>query len=118
VFSGLPLTACTKDDIVDPVKNATNNGTTKGNKVPAIWTDCEAFATIATPANFTPNMGNFDQIYAGSIFMNGMGLLFESMPGGQNYNGGRWHMNTLKAAVDIDKYENLYNVGDIDLNDL
>lgn len=115
-LSGLLLTACTKDDIVDPVQNATN-GTTKGQKAPAIWADCEAFATIATPTNFSPTAGNFDEIYVGANFMNGMGLLSESKPGDQDYNGGRWHVNTLKMGVDVDKYENVCSVMDLDLND-
>jgi hypothetical protein len=88
----------------------------KGNKdkVPAIWGDCQLFATIGTTTSFKPTAGNFDELYNGANFKNGVGAVSESKPGDQDFNGGRWHVNTLKAGVDPDKYNNVCRVEDID----
>lgn len=85
---------------------------------PQIWADCELFGTVVTPATFDPADGPFDELYAGgSGFKDGVPLISESKPGDQDYNGGRWHLNVLKAGVQPDKYANACRVEDLDLND-
>lgn len=85
---------------------------------PASWADCERFRGLVTPATFHPWSGNFDQLYmGGNGFKNGVPLISESKPGDRDYNGGRWHANSLKSSVDPDKYANACRVEDLDLND-
>jgi hypothetical protein len=85
---------------------------------PNIWADCELFMTVATPATFDPAHGPFDELYGGGNgFKDGVPLISECKPGDQDYNGGRWHLNVLKASVSPDKYENACSVEDLDLND-
>ena len=127
-MSGIILSSCNKDTDLQPRPDDIKVNQTQTHesqdvdvlsqgaqkKSPAIWADCEAFATIATPANFSPNAGNFDELYTGANFMNGMGAVSESKPGDQDYNGGRWHVNTLKPDVNPDKYNNVCSVDGID----
>ncbi len=88
------------------------------NARPQTWADCELFAGLVTPATFKPASDPFDELYAGGNgFKDGVPLISESKPGDQDYNGGRWHMNVLKAGVDPDKYANACKVEDLDLND-
>ena len=82
-----------------------------------IWADCEQFLTVGTNTNFKPNAGNFDEIYVGANFPEGLGAISETQPGDRDYNGGRWHVNTLKAGVDPDKYLNTCRVEDLDFED-
>jgi hypothetical protein len=82
-----------------------------------IWSDCELFGTVGTPAHFKPSSGNFDELYNGANFMDGVGAISESKPGDQDFNGGRWHVNTLKEGVSTDKYANACSIDDIDPND-
>jgi hypothetical protein len=84
---------------------------------PLSWGDCEKFAGVVTNAVFDPANGNFDELYAGANFKDGVGLISESKPGDQDYNGGRWHLNLLKEGVDPNKYMNACSVEDLDLND-
>ena len=85
---------------------------------PLSWGDCELFAGVVTNAEFNPANGNFDELYAGGNgFADGVGLISESKPGDQDYNGGRWHLNLLKEGVDPDKYAGACSVEDLDLND-
>ena len=85
---------------------------------PQTWVDHELFSGVVTPATFSPTAGNFDELYAGGNgFKDGAPLISESKPGDQDYNGGRWHMNVLKAGVDPDKYANADSVDDLDLDD-
>jgi len=86
-------------------------------KSPAIWSDCQVFATNGTNSNFKPTAGNFDELYNGANFKDGVGAISESKPGDRDFNGGRWHVNTLKEGVDPDKYPNACTVEDLDLND-
>ena len=82
------------------------------------WVDGELFNGVVTPATFDPSSGNFDELYAGGNgFLDGAPLISESKPGDQDYNGGRWHLNILKAGVDLDKYANADRVEDLDPND-
>ena len=88
------------------------------NPRPTSWADCELFDGVVTPTSFKPTAGNFDELYAGgSGFRDGVPLISESKPGDQDYNGGRWHMNVLKAGVSPSKYTNACRVEDLDLND-
>ena len=88
------------------------------NPRPQTWVDCELFAGLVTPATFSPTSGNFDELYAGGNgFKDGAPLISDSKPGDQDYNGGRWHMNALRADVPPDKYANACRVEDLDLAD-
>ncbi len=87
------------------------------DKSPAIWADCEGFRTVGTPTSFKPTAGPFDELYNGANFMDGLGAVSESKPGDKDWNGGRWHVNTLKESVDPDKYLNVCSVEDIDPED-
>ena len=85
---------------------------------PQSWADCEQFAGVVTRATFDPANGNFDELYAGGNgFRDMVGIMSESKPGDQDYNGGRWHLNLLKGSVDPDKYGGACSVEDLDLND-
>ncbi|NIR52280.1 hypothetical protein GWO43_27185 [candidate division KSB1 bacterium] len=81
-----------------------------------VWADCELFDSVVTPATFKPESDPFDELYAAN-FKDGVGLISESKPGDADYNGGRWHMNVLKAGIDPDKYEDACSVEELDLND-
>ncbi len=85
---------------------------------PETWVDGDRFAGVVTPATFDPANGNFDELYAGgSGFMDGVPLISESKPGDQDYNGGRWHLNSLKPGVPANKYANATSGNDLDLDD-
>ena len=85
---------------------------------PQSWADCEQFAGVVTNATFDPANGNFDELYAGGNgFLDGVGIMSESKPGDQDYNGGRWHLNMLKEGVDANKYLGVCSVEDLDLAD-
>ena len=85
---------------------------------PSTWVDGELFAGVVTPAMFDPESDPFDELYmGGNGFKDGVPLISESKPGDQDYNGGRWHANALKAGVAHDKYENAVRVEDLDLSD-
>ena len=122
----LPLIAifgCSpNEEPIDP--NVSNEANLKANRnsnsarhAPAIWSDCDTYGTLATKTSFKPTAGNFDEIYVGAMFKNGLGAISESHPGDQDYNGGRWHVNTLKAGVDMTKYWDACSVEDLDLSD-
>jgi hypothetical protein len=90
------------------------------NPRPQAWVDCELFDGVVTPATFNPQSDPFDELYAGGNgFKDGVPLVSESKPGDQDYNGGRWHKNVLRAGVDPNKYvnANACSVEDLDLND-
>ena len=85
---------------------------------PSTWVDGELFAGVVTPAMFDPESDPFDELYmGGNGFKDGVPLISESKPGDQDYNGGRWHANALKADVDPDKYADATRVEDLDLDD-
>lgn len=85
---------------------------------PQTWVDGERFNGVVTPATFDPESDPFDELYAGGNgFKDGVPLISESKPGDQDYNGGRWHQNVLKAGVDPDKYADAVSVDDLDLAD-
>lgn len=90
----------------------------QGRPRPSAWADCELYGAVVAPAQFNPSSTPFDELYGGtSGFKGGAPLISESKPGDQDYNGGRWHMNLLKAGVPADKYSNACSVEDLDLND-
>jgi len=82
------------------------------------WAGCELYDSAVTKATFKPGHGEFDELYAGgSGFKDGAGLISDAAPGYGDYNGGRWHLNVLKAGVDPGKYSSACTVDDLDLND-
>ena len=85
---------------------------------PQTWVDCELFNGVVTPATFDPESDPFDELYTGGNgFLDGVPLISESKPGDLDYNGGRWHENTLKDEVDPDKYADACSVEDLELDD-
>jgi len=88
------------------------------NPRPASWADCEKFDGVVAP-NSLPFEGPFDQLYMmpGFAFKEGVPLISESKPGDADYNGGRWHLNVLKAGVNPNKYANACSVEALDLGD-
>ena len=68
---------------------------------PETWVDGERFGGVVTPATFDPANGNFDELYmcgAAGTFKDGVPLISDAGPGDTDYNGGRWHVNVLKAG--------------------
>ena len=88
------------------------------NPRPTSWADCEMFNGVVTPTTL-PVQGPFDQLYMmpGARFKAGVPLISESKPGDADYNGGRWHLNVLKAGVNPAKYADACSVEALDLND-
>ena len=87
---------------------------------PQTWVDGKLFNGVVTPATFDPASEPFDELYAATMrcsFKDGAPLISESKPGDQDYNGGRWHLNTLKAGVDCSKYAGTDTVEDLDTSD-
>ena len=64
-----------------------------------IWADGALYRSVVTPATFKGNGDAYDQLYAGS-YKDGITLISESKPGDRDYNGGRWHLNVLKAGFE------------------
>jgi hypothetical protein len=85
-----------------------------------IWADGELFRTIGTPATFSGQHGNYDELYVtggNGTFADGVTAISEAKPGDRDYNGGRWHVNTLKEGVDPMKYADADSVDDLDPSD-
>ena len=118
VITLLFLVACESSNGVDVVEEQESPTLLKVGRT-NVWADCQLYASVVTPANFNPNSDPFDQLYAADFtsFKDGIGLISESKPGDQDYNGGRWHLNVLKSTVDPDKYINACIVEDLDLTD-
>ena len=88
------------------------------NPRPQTWVDCELYDGVVPTTSLKPNADSFDQLYmGGSGFRDGAPLISDAAPGDRDYNGGRWHLNTLKASVDSDKYADACGVEDLDLSD-
>jgi hypothetical protein len=88
------------------------------NPRPQTWADCELFDGVVTNSNFKPTSGDFDELYmGGNGFRDGVPLISESKPGDRDYNGGRWHVNRLRAGVNPDKYATACRVEHLDLSD-
>lgn len=97
---------------------AQTSNANRGQERPTLWADCEMYEAVVAPNEFGPDQGPFDELYTGGNgFMAGVPLISETKPGDRDYNGGRWHVNTLKAGVDPNKYSNACTVEDLDLND-
>ena len=122
-IAGMVISGCQNESNVVSQENHIASEVTslfKGgpNPRPQTWVDCELFDGLVTPATFNPGSDPFDELYAGGNgFKGGAPLISESKPGDPDYNGGRWHMNVLKAGVDPDQYTNACKVEDLDLND-
>ncbi len=94
---------------------------------PQTWVDGELFDGVVTPANFNPESDPFDELYHGVVgqegetqgigFLDGVPLISESKPGDQDYNGGRWHLNILKAGVPGNMYVGADSLADLDKTD-
>lgn len=97
------VTSCTEDVEVAPDRTQVKTADVFPRTVDrtTIWADCELFGSIVTPAHFDPANGNFDELYMNpNGFAEGVNLISDAKPGDQDYNGGRWHVNVLDAAVD------------------
>jgi hypothetical protein len=118
VITVLFLVGCETSNGVDAVGEQESPTLLKVGRT-NVWADCQLYASVVTPANFNPNSDPFDQLYSADFtsFKDGIGLISESKPGDQDYNGGRWHLNVLKSTVDPNKYINACIVEDLDLND-
>ncbi len=121
LFLGLITMGCSNetDMLVTPYDEVANltASSLALKKSPAIWADCEQFATLGTKTSFKPTAGNFDELYNGITFKDGIGAISESKPGDRDFNGGRWHVNSVKEGVDPNKYSDACNVEDLDLDD-
>jgi len=115
VITVLFLVGCETSTGVDVVGEQESTKLLKPGRT-NVWADCQLYASVVTPATFNPNSDPFDELYAAS-YKNGIGLISESKPGDQDYNGGRWHLNVLKSTVDPNKYINACSVEELDLND-
>ena len=89
------------------------------NPRPQTWVDGVLFDGVVTPATFDPESDPFDELYSLGMdedgnsrgsFRAGAPLISESKPGDQDYNGGRWHLNVLKATADPTIYANANGV--------
>ncbi len=121
------LTNCTETDNIGPdleqvaidkaAATEVDITPTKALPRPHSWGDCEVYYSVVTPTALPPN-GPFDELYAGGNgFKDDVPLISESVPGDEDFNGGRWHVNVLKGDVDPDKYMDACKVEDLDLND-
>lgn len=87
------------------------------NPRPLSWADCELFDGVVTPTDL-PVKGEFDELYMNPAgFRDGVNLISESKPGDRDYNGGRWHLNVLKAGVNPAKYAGACAVEELDRGD-
>lgn len=111
----LTLTENENDALIERLLNVSSE--TGRRDQPPIWADCYLYSGIVTPATFKPESDPFDELYAGAMFKDGMPLISDSKPGDKDYNGGRWHLNVLKAGVDPYKYANACSEEDLDLSD-
>ena len=91
---GGPIPAQTS---IDNVQAKSNNARPKTK----VWSDGNLYRSVVTPAVFDGEKGNYDKLYAGN-FYDGIGLISESKPGDQDYNGGRWNLQVLKDGVTTD----------------
>ena len=105
---------------LDPLASSGKGGVTRMQ--PPIYggDECTVYSGIVAPAQFKPESDPFDELYmlgGRGTFANGIPLISNARPGDQHYNGGRWHVNVLKAEVDAAKYSGVCSVSELDLND-
>jgi hypothetical protein len=131
LFLGLSLMAilgCTNEETILPQDSETltvnetaiiNDGSAmKALDRPNILADCEIYASVVTKTSFKPEAGNFDELYKNpNGFREGIPLISDSKPGDRDFNGGRWHVNTIKETVDPAKYMDACSAEDLDPND-
>jgi len=112
LFLGLLTLACTSDaDSLMTADDTSAASTLK--KTPAIWADCEQFATKGTTSSFKPTAGPFDELYK----IGDRAAISDSKPGDKDFNGGRWHVNVLKEGIDPATYPLSCSVDDLNLDD-
>jgi len=102
LLSIVVLVSCQKDGDVVPAEPSINDQLSKADKAlprTTVWSDGILFRTVVTPAVFDGDHGNYDILYGGA-FADGVGLISESKPGDQDYNGGRWSLYVPKNAED------------------
>ena len=106
------IASCEQEGDPVPAQNSIDEvqAKTNGRNKEMIWSDGQLFETVVTPAVFDGVHGNYDIFYAGSF-----GLISESKPGDQDYNGGRWTLYTLKYGVMAD-YSMATSAQDLDIN--
>lgn len=128
----MAILACAQEEILLPEKtetfsaqeistarNSSAINTLKALPRPTTWVDCILFGGVVTNATFSPESGNFDELYMmpGFGFKDGTPLISESKPGDQDYNGGRWHLNLIKDGVNPAIYSSACSKEDLDLDD-
>ena len=98
------VASCEKEGDTGPAQTSIESEQFKANKgrpKTTIWSDGKLYGSVVTPAVFDGEKGNYDKLYAGN-FYDGVGLISESKPGDQDYNGGRWNLYVLRIGVTTD----------------
>ncbi|WP_370480108.1 hypothetical protein [Tamlana flava] len=109
----------TKVSSSNGLASKSNNAENSKLDEPPIWGDCILYSGLVVPATFKPTSGNFDELYVmpEAMFYGGIPLISDSKPGDKDYNGGRWHLNVLKAGVDPTKYSEACSVESLNVTD-
>ena len=113
------IIGCQQEGDINPASFSIDNELSRSENArpkTMVWSDGRLYESVVTPAVFDGDKGNYDRLYAAS-FYDGIGLISESKPGDQDYNGGRWDLHLLKVGVDPDKYNMATSDQDLDLND-
>ena len=114
LLSIVVLVSCQKEGDILPAEPSIPDVLSKADKGrpnTEVWSDGKLFRSVVTPAEFDGDKGNYDKLYAGS-FYDEVGLISESKPGDQDYNGGRWNLYVLKDGVTTD-YSTANSDGDL-----
>ena len=104
LLSIVVMVSCQKDGDIVPAEPSINDQLSKADKgrpKTMVWSDGILFRSVVTPAVFDGDKGNYDKLFGG-MFADGVGLISESKPGDQDYNGGRWNLYVLKDGVATD----------------
>ena len=118
LLSIVVLVSCQKDGDVVPAESSISDQLSKADKAlprTTVWSDDILFRTVVTPVVFDGNHGNYDILYGGA-FADGVGLISESKPGDQDYNGGRWNLYVLIDPTST-KYSNETSDENLDMDD-
>ena len=110
---------CQNEGDVNPATPSIEAELSKSDKArpkTMVWSDGMLYESVVTPAVFDGDKGNYDRLYA-ATFYDGIGLISESKPGDQDYNGGRWDLHLLKDGVAPDKYNMATSDQDLNLDD-
>jgi hypothetical protein len=122
------ITGCSVDDLNDAaimeesnvslIEQLSKPSADKGKlPQPTIWADGIKYLGLVVPASFSPHSDSFDELYVlpgMAKFYDDVPLISDSKPGDRDYNGGRWHLNELKAGVDPVKYMMANKEDDLD----